>query len=624
MSEPISPLHILNPPQETTSHEAPSREEIPFIPRRLTVIVLLFCLVMALFAGRIYQLTILEGPKYRETSEFNFLLQEPIIAPRGRILDSKGRPLAINQTLFDVQMSPFHLKKHEIQATLDRLATLLKRPRIREKTQQILSLRPNWKTISLLDRKLLTLSEVLPVLEQACDLPGIIPVSQYQRYYPAGPLAGSVTGHVGRYTKNQQEDFEAIGYLPDEKVGQQGAEQTFEELLHGVHGQWMVKRDAQGRPRDRYLDRACKPGAILTLSLDMDLQRLADALLGTYHGVVVAMDPRDGSVLAMASHPNYDPNHPMWIRSPQGVTYSPYNKPVNGTYAPGSTFKLVTAAAGLTAGYSPLETIDCYGKYVASGLKIKCTWTHYDENLYEALQHSCNVFFLTWASRMSYDRMIDMSRAFGFGAPTNFELMPPGSEKPGVAGTTGKPYWGDKVQMGMGQGKLISVTPLQLLRSYAAISNGGILYRPRVLKEARLPDGTILEEGHPEEQGRLPLTDLQRGQILEGLRRVVNEEGGTASRYGIKQEWRVCGKTGTAQIGGGKVNAWFVGFAPAENPTIALCILVEKSPAHGGEMCAPLARQLLAYYFGQPEPILYPAGTAPPKPAGAGGNGSTD
>jgi penicillin-binding protein 2 len=185
-----------------------------------------------------------------------------------------------------------------------------------------------------------------------------------------------------------------------------------------------------------------------------------------------------------------------------------------------------------------------------------------------------------------------------------------------VAGRKDRLYLGNVVQMGIGQGELVNVTPIQLARAYASLANGGILYRPRILKEAHLPDGTPLAEGKPEEQGRIPLNERQRAEILEGLRRVINEPGGTAARYNIKPEWRVYGKTGTAQIGGGKTNAWFVGFAPAEAPTILLVVLVEHSPYHGGEMCAPLARQILSYYFGQPEPVLMPAGTQPPKKTG--------
>lgn len=618
----LSTLQLLSP-QPSEHEETPAREELPFISRRLGTLVLLFSLVMALFAGRIYQLTIVEGPKYRDTSENNFQLQEPLIAPRGRILDCKGRPLAINQTLFDIEMSPFHLKNKEIVATLDRLATLLGRPRIRAKAQEVIKLRPRWKTISLLDGKLVPLSTTLPILEQAYELPGVIPMAQYQRGYPAGLLAGGVTGHVGNISPKQKDEYEAKGYLPDEKIGQLGAEQTFEDLLHGEHGIALVTRDAQGRPRDRFLSRSCKPGAIMTLTLDMDLQRLADQLLGSYNGVIIAMDPRDGAVLAMASHPNYDPNDPSGQRSPKG-TVSSFNKATRGVFAPGSTFKIVTASAGLAAGYSPLDGVDCDGHYTLPGTKqkFKCTFVHGGENLYEALQKSCNVFFMTWTYRLRTS-VLDMARAYGFGQRTDFELVSPRQEEQGIAGSrSNRPLLGNVVQSGIGQGELIGVTPIQLARAYAALCNGGILYRPRILREAHLPDGTPLAEGHAEEQGRLPLSDHQRGLILEGLRRVVNEFNGTAARYGIKPEWRVSGKTGTAQLGGGKVNAWFACFAPAEAPTIALVILVENSPSHGGTMCSPMARQLLAYYFGQPEPILYPAGTEPPKKTDE--SGSTD
>lgn len=593
----------------------PTREDAPYISSRLMLLFVGFGIVIAVFGFRIYQLTILSGTKYRDMADNNFLLEEPIIAPRGRILDCKGRPLAINQPLFDIEMSPFHLTRQEIATTLDRLATMLNRPKIRKKVDAVKKLYPRWKSLSLLDHNPITLSEVLPVKEQAFDLPGVMVTPQYQRYYPSGTLASFVTGYVGAISKKHEDEFLDKGYLRTEKIGCLGAELTFEALLHGEHGVELVEHDAKGRPRARFTSQPAKPGNVITLTLDMDLQRLADALLEGWNGAIVAIDPRDGSVLAMAARPNFDPNNPTGRGAPKGK-YSTYSKITRSGFAPGSTFKIVTATSGLLAGHSPLETINCGGFWeLPGGMRFPCNLRsgHDWQNMYEALQHSCNVFFYQWAYKTGADRMIAAATSFGFGERTNFELTTRNEEKPGQVGLPpgkDKIYMGSILHMGIGQGELINVTMIQMARAYSALCNGGTLFRPRIIKDVRSVDGQLIKQGKPEVQGKLTLTDKQREEILEGLRRVVNEQGGTGSHSGIKPEWHVAGKSGTAQTGipGKPPNAWFVGYAPYEHPTILIVALIEAS-GHGGDMAAPVVRQLLAQYFGQPEPAIVP----PPK-----------
>ena len=597
----------------------------PYISTRLVVLLAGFCLVVAIFGARIYKLTILDGPKYRYKSENNYLREEPLIAPRGRILDSKGRPLAINQPLFDVEMSRFGLSLEEITATVNRVAILLNRPQIRTKAKAIAKLYPKWDSISLLDNRPLTLNEILPIREQAFSLPGVIITMQYQRTYPEGNIAGLVTGHVTKISKKKMDHFLEQGYMRTEKIGSLGAELTFESLLHGKHGSELVERDFQGRPRAQpYPSQPAQPGNTLTLTLDLELQRRADALLEGWNGAIVAMDPRDGAVLAMAARPHYDPNDPSGHRAAPGASSS-FNKITRSKFAPGSTFKVVTAMAGLLAGYQPTDTADCNGGYTPPGVGVSfpCNLKsgHGSQNMYEALQHSCNVYFYRWAGKVGTERMLDAATSFGFGERTDFELVTPDEESPGKVAQIGdKIYKGSVIQMGIGQGALIDVTPIQMARAYAALVNGGTLFRPHILKEVRSAEGNpinqvveyngkTVEVGKPEPQGTLPLSEPQRKEILEGLWRVVNEKGGTGSHSGIKAEWHAAGKSGTAQTGRpGPPNAWFVCYAPAEAPEILLVILVEAS-GHGGEVAAPLARQLLAYHFGQPEPEIVP----PPK-----------
>lgn len=579
--------------------EFPSRAETPFVNFRLSFLFLVFCLVAGVFGVKIYQLTILKGPYYREASENNFLTRATLIAPRGRILDRAGRPLAINRPLFDVAMSPYRMRRERIEQSLRLAAELLGRPDLTGRLESILEQWPPWESITLAAG--LTLDEVLPVLEHAYELPGVEVAPRYQRFYPVRDVTGLITGHVGSITRQTLDQFLERGYERTEKVGKLGAEFTFEEQLHGRNGQEAVIRDARGRPLRRWVDQPAQPGQTLILTLDLELQELAYKLLEGWKGAIIMMDPRDGAVLAAAARPAYDPNFP--------TRGSSYNRITQGNYPPGSVFKVVTAAGGLADGRPPSERFYCDGLYHVPGVRARFPchfrWGHEWEDLYDALQHSCNVYFFAWAHRLGYPKMIEMSSAFGFGRRSNFELVTPVQESPGKLGGA-EAFLGNVLQMGIGQGQLIEVTPIQMARAYAAIANGGTLHRPYIVKEVRTSTGELVRTGEAEVDSTLPLTLAQLDEIREGLRRVVHERGGTASRTGFKPEWKVAGKTGSAQTGRpGPTHAWFGSYAPYDDPEVAMLILVEQS-GHGGEIAAPLARQLYAAYFGEPEPEIVP------------------
>jgi len=602
---------------DSAAHDEPTRDELPFIEKRLALLFGCFVMVMTLFGLQSYKLTVIEGSVYTDRSENNFLSELPLIAPRGQILDRYGAPLAINEPSFEIRMSPFRLKPDEIRATGRRVAELLGRPDINQRAEKVLSLAYAWQSTSLVQN--LSLDQVLPIQEQGFMLPGVIITPHTRRVYPAGELTGHITGHVGHISPEEKAQFRARGYLNQELVGKLAAELAFEDLLHGRAGSEIVERDAYGRPRSSYVDQPAQPGNALYLTLDLGLQRLAHALLGDYHGAIIVMDPRDGAVLAAVDRPGYDPNRPTRGQQYSKLILSPSAK----GFPPGSTFKVVTAAAGLTAGFAPTDSVNCDGAYHLAGIRFPChlRWGHDWENLYDALQHSCNVFFYRWAHLAGVRNMAAMAAGFGFGQPTGFELAPPGKEGGAtlVNPNLTRVPTGKVLQMGIGQGELIGVTPIQMARAYAALCNGGKLFKPRILHEVRTAQGERVRVGQPEEQGALPLAEEHRRQILEGLRRVAQEPGGTGSRAGFKKAWRVAGKTGTAETGirGKPSNAWFCGFAPFENPEVLVIVMVEQA-GHGGDVAAPLARQLLAFYFGEPEPVIQPAIGEDKKPAQSG------
>lgn len=605
--------HGSRPPllPEESHEEPPTREDLPYVIPRLRMLFRLFAVVMVIFSLQIYKLSILKGPEYRKTSDNNFLLKKPLLPPRGRILDRLGRPMAINQNLFTLSMSPFRLSQQEIRNTLDQVARLIGRPEIAGKTAEVIERRPRWRSVQLADN--LSMRQVLPVIERTFILPGVTVAPEYKRYYPTGMMSGVVTGHIGGMaSREEQQRYLEAGYLRREKVGQLNAELTFEQQLHGQPGLEIVTRDARGRPISRYTSRAARPGHSIKLTIDLELQRMAYRLLEGWQGAILVMDPRDGAVLAMAARPTYDPNRP-W----RGMSFNKITQA--GLYAPGSTFKIITASAGLSAGLPPSDRRYCDGQYHVPGVRARfpchLLYGHGWENMYEALQHSCNVFFFNWAHEVGYQHMVQMAAAYGLGRRTGFELVQPGYESSGRLGHrgAGQPLLGNTLQMGIGQGAYITVTPIQMARAYAALCNGGVLYRPRILKEVYTAQEQLKQVGQSEVQGMLPLTEEQRRAIVEGLWRVIHERGGTADDVGFKPEWRVAGKTGTAQTHRKQPDAWFVCFAPVEEPEILVLVLVEQG-GHGGKTAAPLARQILAHHFGEPEAEIAP----PPQPEAEG------
>lgn len=611
---------------EQRSHaDTPTREDTPFIQGRLNMLVLAFSIVMAVFAMRIYRLSILEGTERRRETEENFLREESIAAPRGRILDRNGKPLAINRTVFRVEMAPLRLGKDAITSTVAAVARLVNRPAVNLKAKEVIAKRPRENSVPIATG--LTLDQVLPLLEERFQLPGVTVHTSYERVYPEGEIAGGITGHVAKIPPEEYDAFRQEGYLSDEVVGRNNAERTFETILRGTPGTERLKRDHLGRTRERKLDKPVEPGDTIYLTIDLGMQRLAKALLGDWEGFILAMDPRDGAVLAMAYNPDYDPN---FTPASLAKKRSQYNMIYQGTgFAPGSTFKIVTASAGLMAGFPSSDVINCGGYTTLGKTRFYCDqrWGHDDENFSDAMTHSCNIYFYTWGRRVGANLLTKMARGFGFGAPTEFELAPLGLEKPGHVANPDVDtiQAGSVMHMAIGQGEMIGVTPIQMGRAYSAMCNGGLLMRPRIVHrictaddrettQIAQVDGGVWEVGKPVVQGRIPVNAEARRTVTDGLFRVTHDAHGTGRHAAFPLEWSVAGKTGTAQTGRPIPDGWFVCYAPAEAPRIVIVVLIKES-GHGGTIAAPLARQILAYDHGKPEPAVVAPPRATPAPA---------
>jgi penicillin-binding protein 2 len=440
------------------------------------------------------------------------------------------------------------------------------------------------------------LAQAVPLLERQAGLPGLQIDQTFVRVYPYGRVTAHLTGYVRRIGPTALDDYLEDGYERDDLVGATGLEKTQETHLRGEKGVQIEHRDAMGRLLTARVQRNSVPGSRVVLSIDIDLQTSATALLQDRPGAIVAVDPRNGDVLALASYPGYDANQPVIFK---GSGDSFLNKAAQEHYAPGSTFKLVTATAWLLAGRSPNKTVTCAGALeVAPGFTLQCNaqWGHGTVDMRQALMVSCNVYFYQLAKELREEQIYSAADLFGFGRPTGIAVLERG-ESPGVLGrpeSDASRLLANRVMMGIGQGQLISVTPLQLTMAYSTLANGGTLLEPRLVLRVQTPEGKETLNP-PIERGTVPWAEWQRQVLLDGFRAVVEQPRGTAHKIQFDPAMRVAGKTGTAQRHTSP-DAWFVAFAPWDNPEICVTVLLEKA-GHGGEEAAPVAKALLEEYF---------------------------
>jgi penicillin-binding protein 2 len=467
--------------------------------------------------------------------------------------------------------------------------------------------------------------------EHKLNLPGVYIYPEPIRTYPDGLLFGHIMGQMGQIQPEELKKRRNEGYRPGDYCGKLGLEKQYDAELRGYNGGREIEVDARGRVlRDvRSENTDPVPGATLTLSLDRDLQKIAyDALAewgtgqhlhaqaGGNPGAVVAMDPQTGRILAMATYPSYDPNlfvkgisQDDWKRIQENPLKPQINRCVGSAYAPGSTFKVITASAGLETGTCSTDTYEyCSGSISLGGHWHKrCHKVHGSIGFYGAIAKSCDIFFYRLGQRLEPERMADYAQRFGLGARTGIDL--PFVESAGVVPS---PEWkqkhhrgpwvgGDTVDFAIGQASL-ATTPLQMCNAAAAIANGGTLYKPHLVKAIKYPavsdQPAHTDPVNPEVLKKVSVSPHTLEKIVRAMEMVM-QPGGTAANAAIPG-LTMAGKTGTAQVGvkGGAIvnNAWFIGFAPVENPRIAICVFVEHA-GHGGDFAAPIAKQIIAKYF---------------------------
>jgi len=585
-------------------------DELRELQRRLTILKIGLLLVVGLLALRLWHLQIREGPYYRDLSQSNLTRSVVLEPARGLIYDRNGVLLANNVSSFSLYVTLEDVQDHE--ALVQKLMTLvgLDESRLRKKLSE--------RASKLIPRKIkdrLTLREAAQVESHRLDLPGVMIQAESQRNFPTGRTASHGIGYVGEVSADQLEQADYADLHQGSIVGQYGVEVTYDRFLRGRAGQKLIEADALGHEKRTVSVEKPRAGDDLYLTIDLRLQKLAEELLGDEAGAIVALDPKTGEVLALASRPAFDPNvlsreltPKQWEEFVQHEGRPLTNRATQGQYPPGSIFKIAMAAAALeTKTVEPSTQIRCAGGY-QFGRRFYRDWKaggHGLMNVTQALVHSCDVFFYTAGQRMGIDTIASYAKLFGLGSPTGIELP---SERVGIVPS---PDWkekargeqwlpGETISASIGQG-YVTVTPIQMASLTATVANNGVPVRPRLVRAVMdRATGRVLE---------LPSVPLSRlsvkpdtlAIIRSALAGVVTEGTATRAKSSLVS---IAGKTGTAQIAALRPgpekdipkklrdHAWFVSYAPVEAPRIAVVILVEHM-GHGGSAAAPLAKQMI-------------------------------
>jgi penicillin-binding protein 2 len=600
-----------------------------FLGRRVFLIGVLMALVFLVFFLRLFQLQVIDAADLRNRSDRNRVRTVRLEAQRGVIVDREGRALAASRPAFGVAVIPDELSERD--RTLRAMGGLLQREPsdLDEKVGKRRG-RDRFKPVLLArDVGPDTLAQVQA---HQFALPGVQVDFRPRRSYVNGESAAHLLGTIGEIGAKQLGDPAFSGYRSGEVVGQSGLEARLERHLRGRAGGRNVVVDVQGREVERLDEVLPEPGGRVVLTLDLDLQRAAeDAFVSRdpekmdAMGALVAVDPRNGDILALVSRPTFNPNDFAGGVDPaiwQQLTSDPWrplqNRAIAGQYSPGSTYKAIVAAAALQSGViDPARTEYCGGTFQLGRRTYRC-WRragHGEVDLAEALEQSCDVYFYAVGVELGIDRIAEFARSFGLGRRTGVGIS---GEREGLVPDRAwkerarKQSWikGETVSAAIGQGYNL-VTPLQVALAYAAIANGGALFSPRIVDHLETWDGRLVEQELRPAPTRVDVAPAHLEQVRKGLIQVVEAPTGTGMRARVDGV-EVAGKTGTTQVVSLEVveqyeededipvkyrdHAWFAAFAPAEAPEIVVVVLAEHGGG-GGSVAAPMAQRVLQAYF---------------------------
>jgi len=568
------------------------------------VVVLAFSVIIC----RLFYLQILNYPHYRAQSDSNSLRLITERPPRGIITDRKGVVLATNVPTYTLFLVPADVQTHG--PALQNLRRLLEEPLpVLEDLVASRKYRRKFEPIRL--RTHLTQDLIDRIQEHLHDLPGVYIQMEPERLYPFGARTGHILGYIGEINDEELFRLRKDGYNPGDWIGKRGVERIYDRYLRGEPGGFQVEVNPAGIQKRTVSYKPPTPGKTLRLSIDFETQKIAEDMLEGLAGSVVAVDPRNGEILALASVPSYDPN--LFV---SGISVKDWNKllsdpmkplqnrSVQGQYPPGSVFKICTALAGLEAGLvDPEKAFLCHGIYWYKTWPYRC-WKNYGHGwvkLQKAIVESCDVYFYQLGLQIKVDRLYRAARSFGLGSKTRVDLD---AESAGLVpnarwkeATQHMPWCpGNTIQMSIGQGYLLS-TPIQMLNLTCAMANRGKVIQPHLLYQ-------ILDErtGQPRMEYRpTTLVDipfkLSNIDLVRGARmNVVESPSGTGKKARVSGI-QVAGKTGTSENPHGENHAWFTAFAPVEDPRVAVIVFVENG-GEGGLVAAPIAKRVIESALG--------------------------
>jgi len=572
---------------------------------RTSIITFLTLTIFVTLGFRLYQIQIIETKKYQETSIKNAIKEKVIEPYRGIFYDRNWKVLVDNKPGFTLRIIPYYFDTSLIPVIENYFK--LKPGYIK----YVLKVNKNFSPfIPIRIQRGLTFEQISWLEENKEFLSGVDYSIDMERTYPAGIRGSHLFGYCKEISRKELEQKREF-YIMGDFVGHSGLEKYYEEYLRGQKGKQFVYVDSRGREVGPVNDGKddIKPisGYNAQLTIDADLQKLAEELLEGQSGAIVAIDPNNGEILSLVSKPDFDLSNfasltpaSVWRQLNSDKRVPLFNRATMSIYPPGSCFKPVNAIAALNDSVIDEKyAYPCGGGFSFGNHFYKCMGTHGGINVVHAIEKSCNTFFFNLILKNGFERWTKYGKLFGFGQKTGIDLH---EEISGILPSVeyynkiyGVNRWtkGYVVSLGVGQGEL-GVTPLQMAVYVATIANGGTWYRPHAVRKLFNPNANPVEITIPVEGKKLPVRKEAIDLVREGMFLVVNGAG-TATHVRIPGIL-VAGKTGTAQNPHGKDHAWFIGFAPFDNPKIAIAVIVENA-GFGGAVAAPIAKRLIEFYL---------------------------
>lgn len=613
-----------------------SQLEIYRFRMRLIVACGFVLLFFALLLARFVYLQVLRHDHYQTLAEANRISIVPIVPNRGLITDRNGVILADNYSAYTLEITPSEVG--DLDALIDALSTVVEiSPRDRRRFRKLIEDSPSFESLPI--RTGLSEVEIARFAANRYRFPAVEINARLFRRYPRGELFSHVIGYVGRINKRELDQLDASDQLSNYRgtdyIGKTGIERSYERQLHGIAGFKQVEIDSSGRMVRSLSRTAPVSGENLVLTIDAGLQEMAYKAFGDYRGALVAIDPRDGAVLALVSKPGFDPNlfvdgidTQTWRELNDSIDHPLSNRALRGQYPPGSTVKPFMALAALELGKrTPQYTIYDPGYFTLPGVSHHWRdWKrggHGRVNLHASIVHSCDTYYYALANDLGIDAIHDFLIRFGFGRRTGIDIE---GEEAGILPSTQwkmrrygqKWYTGDTISVGIGQGYLVA-TPLQLAQAVAIIASDGKVFKPHVVQYTQDSRSRQLTSLAAPPVTVLDLKPKNLALVKAAMVDVLRP-GGTAARAGAGAPYAMAGKSGTAQVVAIKQNeryveskvelrhrdhALFIAYAPAEKPTIAVAVLVENGGS-GSHTAAPIARAVFDYYLlgKRPPPLV--------------------